>query len=159
MGSLPYSEGDWFTVPLRQGGVALGLVSRADGHGGVIGYFFGPKRWHPVRLDDAIGLSTRDALRVMQFGDLGLLGRMPETWPILGRLSDWDRDRWPLPDFCRRDISGKAYRVVYSDENLAGPQSEVEISDEECDKLPRDALSGAGAVERVLTHLLDPDAD
>jgi hypothetical protein len=95
----------------------------------------------------------------MQFGDLGLLGRMPETWPILGRLSDWDRDRWPLPDFCRRDISGKAYRVVYSDENLAGPQSEVEISDEECDKLPRDALSGAGAVERILTHLLDPDAD
>lgn len=44
--------------------------------------------------------------------------------------------------------------MIYSSKDLRGPVKEEPISQDECDKLPRDALSGAGAVERVLTELL-----
>jgi hypothetical protein len=46
MGSqkINYREGDWFAVPLRDGGYAVGLVARMDNRGGVLGYFFGPRR-------------------------------------------------------------------------------------------------------------------
>ncbi len=40
---LPYKEGDWFAVPLRDGGFALGVVARMDGKGAVIAYLFGPR--------------------------------------------------------------------------------------------------------------------
>jgi hypothetical protein len=44
--------------------------------------------------------------------------------------------------------------VIYSSEDLRSPVREEPITDDECDRLPRDALSGAGGVELVLTSLL-----
>jgi hypothetical protein len=53
-----------------------------------------------------------------------------------------------------RELTGRAFRVVYSAANLTAPGREEQIDDAECNRLPRDALSGSGAVERVLTQLL-----
>ena len=36
---LPYSEGDVFAVPLPDGGYGVGVVTRMDGKGSVLGYF------------------------------------------------------------------------------------------------------------------------
>ena len=51
-----YEEGDWFAVPLQNGGYSLGLVARADGEGGVLGYFFGPRREQLPTKADTQGL-------------------------------------------------------------------------------------------------------
>jgi hypothetical protein len=147
---LPYEDGDCFAVPLRNGGYGVGLVARHDGRGGVVGYLFGPRTDEIPTLDDVAGLRARDAVRVVRFGDLGLVRG---KWPILGRLDGWLAEDWPLPDFGRRGLDG-TFRVIYSTDHLAGPALEERISDHECNRLPRDALSGAGAVERVLTSLL-----
>jgi Immunity protein 26 len=149
---LAYEDGDWFAVPLRaDSGFAVGLVARHDGRGGVIGYFFNA-RWDKLpTVADVTALGPSDVIRVVRFGDLGLIeGR----WPVLGKLEDWEPADWPMPVFGRRDISGQAFRVTYPPEDLAAPTREEPISDGECDVLPRDALGGSGAVERVLTALL-----
>ncbi len=152
---LPYRNGTWFAVPLRTAGFGLGVVAHHDRHGGVVGYFFAARLDAVPALSALTGLKAQDAVRVIRFGDLGLI---KHDWPVIGELPGWDEDEWPLPDFGRRDMSGKAFRVVYSSHDLASPKYELQISDDECDRLPRDALSGSGAVERVLTHLLDGSA-
>ena len=152
---LPYGDGDWFAVPLRDGsGFAVGVVARHDRRGGVIGYFFRERLAEVPSLESVPSLAAQDAVRVMRFGDLGLI---KGQWPVLGRRDDWSADEWPMPVFGRREPTGRAFRVVYSPDDLRGPVVEELISDDECDQLPRDALSGAGAVERVLTALLVPD--
>jgi hypothetical protein len=150
---LPYRDGDWFAVPLRNGhrSFGVGLVARHDGKGGVIGYFFGTRFEQPPSLEALARFRASDALRVMRFGDLGLI---KGDWPILGRAHDWEPAEWPIPDFGRREPTGRAFRVVYSASDLRGPIREEPISDAECDRLPRDVLSGAGAVEKILTGLL-----
>lgn len=149
---LPYTDGTWFAVPLRDGcGYGVGVVARHDRRGGVIGYLFGLRSDDVPTLAAVSALSPIDAIRVMRFGDLGLV---KDEWPILGDLESWCAEEWPIPDFGRRDPTGRAFRVVYSAEDLRGPLREEPITDEECDTLPRDALSGSGAVERVLTELL-----
>lgn len=149
---LPYGDADWFAVPLREGGgFGVGVVARHDRRGGVIGYLFNLRSHDVPTLDDVAGFRPSDAIRVMRFGDLGLI---KGQWPILGKLEGWHPDHWPIPEFGRREPTGRAFRVIYSAEDLRGPVREEPISAEECDQLPRDALSGAGAVERVLTELL-----
>ncbi len=59
-----YGEGDWFAVPLRNGGYALGVVARRDGRGGIIGYFFGQKYSAPPSLDEVTSKTATDAILV-----------------------------------------------------------------------------------------------
>lgn len=139
-------------MPLREGGgYGVGVVARHDGRGGVIGYLFSLRSDDVTSLADVAGLQPSDAIRVMRFGDLGLI---KGHWPILGKLDGWRPEDWPIPAFGRREPTGRAFRVIYVAEDLRGPVREEPISDEECDRLPCDALSGAGAVELVLTQLL-----
>lgn len=150
---LPYRDGTWFAVPLRTSGYGLGLVARHDGRGGVIGYFFNAHHDKVPLLASVSGTRPADAMLVLRFGDLGLIDN---EWPILGELDGWRPEEWPMPVFGRRDMSGRAYRVIYSADNLGGPVREEQITDDECNKLPSDGLDGAGSVELVLTELLRP---
>ncbi len=149
---LNYSEGDWFAVPLRDGGFAVGIVARMDGRGGVVGYFFGPRRSDVPTVEEVDELGPDEAAMVRQFGDLRLL---EQQWPLIGRSPRWDRDRWPIPAFGRiEELSGRAWRVEYADDDLNRPIRETPVSQAEAEALPRDGALGAGAVELVLTSLL-----
>jgi hypothetical protein len=116
MAKLDYHEGDWFAVPLGQGGYALGIIARTSQLGVLLGYFFGPRRAELPTLDDVTGLRPDAAVWITRFTDHGLRGRRRSgiVWPILGRLDDWDRSAWPLPVFARLDSrTGHAFRVYY----------------------------------------------
>src|SRR6476660_1809183 len=102
--TLPYSEGSVFMVPLRKGGYARGVVARASDEGkGIFGYFFGPRipSIEDVPLDDLVPFNS--ITRIM-FGDLGLING---SWPIVGRVPNWSRSQWSMPDFVRRDPLGR----------------------------------------------------
>lgn len=151
---LPYRPGDLFAVPLACGGFAIGLAARMDGRGTVLGYFFGPRHGEPPATGDIGELRRADALKVMKFGDLGLIeGR----WHVFGQLPGWTPEDWPVPTFGRIDVvSGKrAWRVRYRDQDLAW-LSDEEIVVSEARVLPEDGLMGAVAVERWLARRLDP---
>jgi Immunity protein 26 len=149
-----YSEGDWFAVPLRDGGFAAGVIARAMPckEGVLLGYFFGPRRLVPPKLEMLCGLSAVDALMVEIFGDLGIING---EWPLLGRTDGWDRNAWPIPEFGRfEELTGRAFKVIYDDDNPNRVLREEQIDPGELTGLQKDGLSGAGAVERRLTRLL-----
>jgi len=150
---LPYTEGDWFAVPLKDYGFALGVIARASKRGKVVfGYFFGPKHPSLPALSDVEHLVSRDAIMSGRFGDLGLYDG---SWKILGKRSIWDRNEWPMPRFCRREeLTKKLFVVEYDDQDPLLRKSEKLTSDTECKDLLPDGVDGAGAVEIGLTHLL-----
>jgi hypothetical protein len=95
---------------------------------------------------------TSDAVLVAKFGHLGLKGG---TWPVIGRLDEWDRGDWPTPVFVRfEELTGRTYRVFYDDANPNRVLGEEPTERSDLERLPGDGLYGAGAVERKLTTLL-----
>lgn len=153
MKRLPYCEGTWFAVPLRKGGYAIGVVTRATRTGRVLlAYFFGPKHEDVPSLTDAAGIRPKDAVRRLQIGDLGL---MNGKWKILGELPGWNRQSWPSPSFLRRDeLSKRAWLSTYSDTDPNMLEREEPVPYET--SIPEmDGLYGFGAVELLLTKLLD----
>ena len=149
---LPYDEGDWFNVPLRTEGFAVGLVVRRDGRGIVVGYFFGRRFSSTSSIEDVAQLETKDAVLICRFGDLGLLNGQ---WPIIGKHLLWTRAEWPLPRFVRTDaVSGALRLITYSEEDLSEIGA-VPCTRQEAEGLPQDGMFGFGAVEIKLTKLLD----
>jgi hypothetical protein len=125
-------------------------VARSSGEGKVLlGYFFGPRLASTIEaaLDD---LDPANAILHVRFGDLGLING---EWPVVGKVPNWDRSKWLMPDFVRRDdLSKKAWLVRYADDD---PNRIVgEYPTDFDSSLERDSLSGYGAVEIVLTKLL-----
>ena len=150
---LPCKPGDWFSIPLDDGGMAVGMLAR-KGHGSIcFGYFFGPRRDHPPSRSALNHLRPDDAVLVCMFGALGLLdGR----WTVLGPLPGWSKDAWPLPDFGRIDDppGARAWRARYAEEDLRMIAND-EVTIAEARQLPRDSLFGTGAVEIALSVLLE----
>lgn len=66
------------------------------------------------------------------------------TWPVIGKSELWRSAASPLPAFGRRGTSARCYRVEYEPHDLSGPCREIEVGEDECHQLPRDALSGSG---------------
>lgn len=148
----PYAEGDWFAVPLRAGGYGVGVVARADGKGGVIGYFFGPRLATPPELEALSSNTPNSAVLVANLGDLGLLRG---EWKLLGRHRAWKREEWPIPVFVRRDaVTGQPRKIIYSEPDLNSESAVLPCTETEAEVLPRDGVMGYGAVEIRLTRLL-----
>lgn len=153
---LSYDEGDWFTIPLKCNGYALGVVARMDKKGGVIAYFFGPKHASMPSLDDSVGNKASDAIFVAKIGDLGLLDG---SWRVLGKHPDWIRGEWPLPVFVRTDVvSGEHKKVIYREPDLIREDQLLPCSPEDATKLPQDGSWGSKAVEAKLAKLLSETA-
>lgn len=150
MNEINYSEGSVFLVPLRDGGYARGVVARMAPEGKVLlGYFFGP-RLASTRDGTLDGLVPGEAILCIRFGDLGLING---EWPIVGKIPNWERSKWPMPMFVRRDdLSRKAWLVRYSNDDPN--EIEEEFRTDFDSKLGIDSLAGYGYVEIKLTRLL-----
>jgi Immunity protein 26 len=151
MAKVNYREGDLFAVPLRDGGFATGVVARANPKAALLGYFFGPRREAIPTLADVASLKPNEAVLVGRFGHLGLT---QSTWPIIGRLTNWDRAEWPTPVFTRfEELSGRTFTAIYDDDDPAKLLRE-ELASGPAATGPNDGLMGAGYVERSLSALL-----
>ena len=152
MAKVKYREGDWFAVPLRDGGFGIGVVARASPTGVLLGYFFGPQHSEVPSLQDVVGLRSGDAVLVRKFGHLGIV---QGNWPLLGRLDDWDRRDWPMPVFVRyEELTGRSFRVFYDDDDPNRLLREEQVAPGASEQAPKDGLMGAGFAEGALTRLL-----
>jgi hypothetical protein len=149
---VKYRAGDWFGVPLESGGWAIGIIARKDKHGGIIAYFFGPPLAElPKSTEHLDKLHHTQAVWRAQ---VGLVGLMWGTWPILGRHAHWNREPFPNPWFGWIDTSGRhAHRVQYLDDNF------YEAIEEDCPvaeavQLPKRSVPMHGAVEWALGEIL-----
>jgi len=150
---LPYSEGSFFRLPLRDGCYARGVVARMPRKGIILmGYFFGPSlsTHEPIESFD---LHPANAVLRVRFGDLGLIRG---EWTVHGKLPGWDRSKWPIPDFAIRDPSGirRPILVHYSEDDPSRVEAEYLVDD--ASGLQTESLYGAGAVEITLRKLLAP---
>lgn len=147
-----YREGDWFALPLREGGFGIGVVARTNPDGVLLGYFFGPRRDDVPSVDAVADLKPPDAVLVAMFGHLGL---KKGTWPIIGRIDGWERVDWPMPPFVRyEELTGRSIKVLYDDNDPNRVIREEQVQPGVAEQLPKDGLLGAGAVEKLLTALL-----
>jgi hypothetical protein len=156
MKKLPYREGDLFALPLRDHGYAIGLVARCGPRGRVLfGYFFGRRYTQVPELSHVASFLPKDAILVRRFGDLNLING---EWRVLGQSKDWNRTIWTMPPFVRGDpLTGPKLRVVYSDADPGTSVSQTELPTD-ADIEPRDIMSGAGAIEIIMTKLLSSAA-
>lgn len=93
-----FKEGDWFTLPLKRGYNALGLVARVDRRGhSFLGYYFP----HPDLDVQPERLSPRDAALICASGDYGFAH---DAWKVIRSSEDWRRENWPIPCFERIDF-------------------------------------------------------
>jgi hypothetical protein len=85
------------------------------------------------------------------FGELGLVNG---EWTLHGKLPNWNRAEWPMPDFVVRDPLGfrKPALVRYSDTDRTRVEAQYEIDDD------RGMPTDYGAVEIKMTKLLGPAA-
>src|ERR1035438_9327257 len=140
MAKRNYREGDWFAVPLREDGYAIGVVARANRDGVLLGYFFGPRRSQLPSLNDVRALIPDDAVLVSRFGHLGLVD---VKWPNLGQVDDWDRNKWKMPAFCRyEELSGRSFLVFYDDNDPNRQIRREKVPLGESDQAPKDGVSG-----------------
>jgi len=152
MKKLPYREGDLFTLPLRDSGIAIGLIARAGPRGQVLfGYFFNLRYDNLPDLVDFSRLTPGDAIVRYRFGDLGLInGR----WQILGAMPRWDRIHWPMPPFVREDpLTGHKAQVIYAEDDPSLELSCIKLTDTMMTD-PKDGVAGCGYIELWLTQLL-----
>lgn len=148
MAKFVYREGEWFAVPLRTNGYGLGVVARASRRGVILGYFFGPcfERW--PSLHDVSWLGSSDAALVGRFGHFGL---KRGDWPVLGHVEDWDRARWPMPEFVRyEELTGRSLSVIYDDNDPSRVIGEYPVTP----GVAEPGMIGAGFVEIRLSDLL-----
>lgn len=142
-------EGTVFLVPLRDSGYAIGVLARADGNGQCFGYFFGPRVEGKDEVEIA-SLAVENALLIGKFGDLEIIRG---NWEPIGRVSNWEGDRWKLLPLARIDHDAdKAWLCTYDDE--LNCTKEIVISTDDVGKHPYDRLMGAGSVEIRLTKLI-----
>ncbi len=149
--SLPYREGTWFALRLKDGGYAVGRVARMSGSGLIIAYFFGPRRNSVPPLQEVAELRPNSAIAVRQIGDLAILeGR----WTVIGDEGDWVRDDWPIPKFIRKEeLRRIAWIVEYADDEPNRLVRETPVP-YETDGYPPDAALGSGAAEVRITRLI-----
>jgi Immunity protein 26 len=145
MEKVHHREGDWFAVPLRDGGFGVGVIARANPKGALLGYFFGPRRSEIPRLEDVVDLKSGDAVLVRKFGHLGIV---QGQWPRLGRLDGWDRRDWQTPVFVRyEELTGRSFRVVDDDDDPNRVLREEQVTPGQAEQGPKDGLMGAGFAE------------
>jgi hypothetical protein len=165
---IRYPEGQWFAVPLRQGGYALGIIVRGSSKTkGGLGYFFGPKYVEVPVDEETWNKLPEDAILVGWFGDLGIASCQ---WPLIQSTRPFSRDEWPIPKFGRKFpplmVMGTLYGtgkgiIVEFGENPEGVQQairETPVDEEKIAGLPEDCLMMGGSVEIRLTRLLDPES-
>jgi hypothetical protein len=147
---LTFKEGTWFAVPLSRKSFAVGRVARLSREGVIIlAYIFRPARNALATLAEVEHLEPCEACKIFRMSGIGLIDR---SWPIIGDSARWERDRWPIPDFSRKDeLTRTAWRVAYSDYDPSVVVSEQRIPPEKTG-LERDCLLGHKAAEIVLSN-------
>ena len=151
---ISYEEGDWFAVPLNQGGYSLGRISRIGSRGGVLlGFFFkGCYQTLPL-LDAYASLTPDDAILICHFCDPGLRNL---TWPVLTKPLLWNRADWSWTDFGHIDAldPNQAFRRTYDDNDPFTMISQLQITPFAAKLLPKDGLGGHIFIQNRLSKLV-----
>jgi hypothetical protein len=114
-------------------------------------YFFGPKRQAIPSLEEVQDLEPANAVLVLRVGDLGLF---EGTWPIIGESPYWQREKWPIPLFIRKDDLSKTARLIEYADNDPSRELLHRKTDYRSTGYEDDGLCGSGSAEIAVTRAL-----
>lgn len=150
-----YDEGSCFIVPLPSGGLARGVIARANFKGTLFCYFFGPRLLESELKEIGVPTDSRDAIERLRCGDMGL---RKGNWKTYGRVEPWRRDEWPFPKFVvTRDDSDFVEVVTRDDDTFevrgieSCPKAELSAS---LSGYIEDSSAGYVFVENRLSRIL-----
>jgi hypothetical protein len=154
---IRYFEGQWFAVPLRKDGYALGIIVRGSYKAkGGLGYFFGPKYQEIPNDESTWEKKPVDAILITKFGDLGIING---SWPLIKSTRPFLKEEWPIPKFGHEVslLPGKGTIREYAQDNIGRLiiVKETPVNVKEIIGLPEDLSRGGGSVEIELTKILD----
>lgn len=140
------AEGNVHAIPLRDDRYAICIITRHARTGATVGYFYGP----PVRTVPTLPehFYPSQVVLVARFGDYPIVNNV---WPFIGKLPQWQRDRWPSTRFFRGDHKA-GYTVVYDDRDPSEVVAEYKASDEEL-SLPSNDFFGDLALQVRLSEI------
>jgi hypothetical protein len=148
-------EGQWFAVPIASDEYAVGLVARAQRRGDTLfGYFFGPLRREPAKLEETSQYKAADAVLIARFRHDALVSGQ---WPLIASATDWNRSEWPMPEFhvpFTYEATGESWAVMYADDDPDRSVRRRRISVEEEADYPADGELAPAHVERMLAEEL-----
>jgi hypothetical protein len=104
-----YSEGDLFCVPTERFGWVRGIVARRDAGAFIFGYFLEPPVAIPSAPSEKVTISDAFYCKIFRGDEIH-----DGSWPIVGKVSDWRRDEWPVPPML---LSGSG-SVAFFDDDL-----------------------------------------
>ena len=151
-----YGEGDWFGVPLKQGGYALGIIARSSHKSpSCLGFFFGSIYVNLPTIEKTQLLQAKNAVLIAWFGDLGLING---AWPIIGPSVKFDKKGWPVPLFKRIDNldSNRGWLIEYPQDEpiFTQPLRVTPTTASSLNGIINETLHGYKALEIVLSKLL-----
>ena len=142
-------EGNIFAVPLIEAGYGIGLVARIE-KTIMLGYFF--KRSLST-VSDELNVSDIKNWDIVLIARFSYLGIQNGNWPLIGTISEYNRNEWPIPIFRMQEpLSEKYFAVVYNEDLLK--EERYLISEEEAEKLFGYGLYGYIALEKKLSAIL-----
>jgi hypothetical protein len=122
--SVKIEEGQVFDIPLNKDAHALGVVARVHRKKGsrskpyiIFAYYFGPYKSIPDN-DQFQHLNAKDAVMRVK---CSILYIYKGHWKIVGKISNWRREDWPLPVFFRHDLVQGIVIEKFSDDDLVSP--------------------------------------
>ncbi|MBS3950326.1 MAG: immunity 26/phosphotriesterase HocA family protein [Peptococcaceae bacterium] len=153
---MKYYEGQWFAIPLQEGGYALGIIVRGNYQTkGGLGYFFGPRYDHLPEEKETLRKKPEDAILITQFGDLGIING---SWPIIQSSRPFIKEEWPIPKFGSANplLPQKAFIREYQQDGSGNLQivRELVVDAKVIEGIPSDGSMGGGAVEIHLSKLI-----
>ena len=116
--------------------------------------FFGPRLPAQARVEIS-DLDPDKSIFRARFGDLGLING---EWRILGKVPNWTRSRWPIPNLVIRDSRGPGRHTVLSYSDTDPMRIEAEYPTDDDRGLLKNSLYGCGAIEITLNRLMRSNA-
>lgn len=140
------AEGDIVAVPATDNnGYFVSVVARTlEAHtlsGEVLLYFFGPRQ---MKVPDMVSIGPLDPKKAIDIVRTGVIRIHEGVWPVVGKLTEFDRSHWQIPIFGRVDLLDPSCGVIvrYIDDSLAGPRVEEKTSSAEAQQHIQDQLVG-----------------
>lgn len=148
-----YTEGSVVTIPLRQGGDGFGVICRVSRGGILLMRLYTPRPGVLSAQFDPSALKPEEADAIARVGHLGIING---SWPIVGVVKPWVRDKWSYTQFVRYEqLSGKTFLVSYSDFDPNVVVLEQEVQPGVAEQMPPDGLMGYGYAEKYLSGLAE----
>ena len=147
MDTTKLKSGYIFVVKIENYFVA-GLIARVSKNIALL-YFYN-KRFKKEPAKNDFYISDYKVCYISRASTLGLKNG---AWKILFPLDEFDKSKWEIPVFIRKDVLDKSLRKIYYDENLKEVNDQYVKKGENVKGLPEDGLAGYVYVENVLEKI------